>query len=641
METRLRAQQKAATSPSFTPVSGGMLQRKCACGGTPGPTGECEACRKKKLQRRVGNLAAPSSINHQPSTASQVPPIVREVLRSQGQPLDRETRAFMEPRFGHDFSHVRVHTDARASESARVVDALAYTVGREVVFGAGQYVPETRQGRQLLAHELTHVVQQASAGHIMQAEPGIGGRNNSVEREADEMASNIMAGMHVGPVRPDAQTLRRQDPIDVELVPATPESREENKKLGIDLPKVSEGVWRIIGGVADNAKKSLIEPERKNIETILKKAKIPTGDPLASPLGGRFLLHDTSAPVGAASIQAQQSKGRGPLGSGVSAYVPAQGDATMTRPDFFETKRPSTTEFEKNIESFQQPADAKLSSGGDKAAVWKKRRDALFRDVWNTTQASKQDQAFNKALAGMQLTPAEIQEERTGNKKPRQDPDFNPGIEAIFKAGSSERATTSASWTIQEICRQVNPATTTSVAVSGKEKDLTDACNTLSGYFTERDKRVSSTVSVEIVQPGVISKGQKQKAEDAKAKLENRAPKEVKVNDNTCDPTSPDIVPLSNPPYSSDQYENISLLYLRAAFIAGMFPEITTHYAVDRFLQGHCDPRCFNLNQLYDLIAAKMAHGKGSTYGVTPDYGPGWKTHNVWWDDKICHGKHP
>src|SRR5947207_9829261 len=95
-----------------------LLQRKCACGGTQGPTGECEACRKKKLQRRVGNLPAPSSLNHRPSTGSQAPPIVHEVLRSPGRPLDSNTRAFMEPRFGHDFSQVRLHTDDRAAKSA-------------------------------------------------------------------------------------------------------------------------------------------------------------------------------------------------------------------------------------------------------------------------------------------------------------------------------------------------------------------------------------------------------------------------------------------------------------------------------------------------------------------------------------------
>ncbi len=80
-------------------------------------------------------------------------------LRGDGQPLPESTRAFFEPRFGYDFSRVRVHTGVKAAESAREVKALAYTMGNNVVFRAGQYAPQTREGTQLLAHELTHVVQ--------------------------------------------------------------------------------------------------------------------------------------------------------------------------------------------------------------------------------------------------------------------------------------------------------------------------------------------------------------------------------------------------------------------------------------------------------------------------------------------------
>jgi hypothetical protein len=135
------------------------VQRKCACGGTPGPTGECEACRKKDLQRRGGNRSAP---DHFPSSVPEVPPIVHEVLRSPGEALDAKTRAFMEPRFGHDFGQVRVHSDAKAAQSARAINAWAYTVGARVIFGDGQYAPHLATGQRLIAHELAHVVQQSS-----------------------------------------------------------------------------------------------------------------------------------------------------------------------------------------------------------------------------------------------------------------------------------------------------------------------------------------------------------------------------------------------------------------------------------------------------------------------------------------------
>ena len=99
------------------------------------------------VRRRVSTSA--------PGTGQAVPQIVHEVLSSQGRPLDASTRAFFEPRFGHDFSRVQIHADARAAESARAINAQAYTAGRHIVMGCGEHPP-----RQLLAHELTHVVQQ-------------------------------------------------------------------------------------------------------------------------------------------------------------------------------------------------------------------------------------------------------------------------------------------------------------------------------------------------------------------------------------------------------------------------------------------------------------------------------------------------
>ena len=88
------------------------------------------------------------------------PPAVEKTIQSAGQPLDRATLNFMETRFGHDFSQVRIHADAEAAASAKSVNASAYTVGKDIVFGTGQYSPRTQEGRRLLAHELTHVVQQ-------------------------------------------------------------------------------------------------------------------------------------------------------------------------------------------------------------------------------------------------------------------------------------------------------------------------------------------------------------------------------------------------------------------------------------------------------------------------------------------------
>ena len=164
----LQNKKHVMPQPSFTPVRSNLLQRRCACGGNPGPTGECAECRNKSLtlQREATNR----------TSDLPVPPVVHEVLRSSGQPLDTNARAFMEPRFGHDFSRVRVHTGEKAAESARAVNALAYTVGRDVVFDTGQYAPATDAGRRLIAHELTHVVQQGNSA---------GGHASTVSRPSD------------------------------------------------------------------------------------------------------------------------------------------------------------------------------------------------------------------------------------------------------------------------------------------------------------------------------------------------------------------------------------------------------------------------------------------------------------------------
>ena len=94
------------------------------------------------------------------ASVTQAPPIVHRVLGSAGRPLDHDVRGFMEPKFGLDLSRVRIHVHDEAARSARAIGARAYTVGSDIVFGAGEYAPNTATGAHLLAHELAHVVQE-------------------------------------------------------------------------------------------------------------------------------------------------------------------------------------------------------------------------------------------------------------------------------------------------------------------------------------------------------------------------------------------------------------------------------------------------------------------------------------------------
>ena len=198
-------------------ITGNLLQRKCDCGNHTVAGGQCDECGKRKntlrreqddrsviragfslshnavMQRKlsVGSSndpleqeadriadqvlatpgheavnSAPPHIQRYPGQTSDemdaAPASVDHVISGAGKPMDRALRHDMERHFGHDFSRVRVHSGAIAEQSARDVSARAYTVGHNIVFGAGRLAPSTNEGRRLLAHELTHVVQQGT-----------------------------------------------------------------------------------------------------------------------------------------------------------------------------------------------------------------------------------------------------------------------------------------------------------------------------------------------------------------------------------------------------------------------------------------------------------------------------------------------
>jgi hypothetical protein len=197
MSERTASNATAIKSAVTSAPRAGLLQRKCACGTQSHGNAECSDCAKKHgtLQRKLNIGASNDPLEHdadrvaeqvmaapmhatasraplriqrhvahagEVSDSEMVPASVDRVLAGSGRPLDRMLRQDMEQRFGHDFSRVRVHTDGAAHESAHAVGALAYTVGDRMVFAHGQYQPHAASGRRLLAHELTHVVQQGA-----------------------------------------------------------------------------------------------------------------------------------------------------------------------------------------------------------------------------------------------------------------------------------------------------------------------------------------------------------------------------------------------------------------------------------------------------------------------------------------------
>lgn len=167
---------QATKATSSLPPAHGILQRKCACGTYTRAGSECESCGKKSF-----------------SIQQKAQDSVERVLASSGRPLESSLQREMGQRFDYDFSQVRVHTGAAAEQSARDVNARAYTVGDHIVFGHGQLAPGTYEGRRLLAHELTHVVQQgAPQSELERLE--VGQEDSTPEREAQRIAQVVLDG---------------------------------------------------------------------------------------------------------------------------------------------------------------------------------------------------------------------------------------------------------------------------------------------------------------------------------------------------------------------------------------------------------------------------------------------------------------
>ena len=209
-----------------------QLQGACACGG------KCPECQKGQPGHTHERLQM-KRLGSGDLRQTAAPPIVHDVLRSSGQPLDTATRSLMEQRFGHDFSRVRVHTGVQAAASARAVDALAYTVGRDVVFSEGRYTPQLRQGSKLLAHELAHVIQQERGGT---SPPALSG--GTLEQAADAAASAFAATR--GPIHVGAASgpgLARQ-PL---LASLDPKSLREPRSLreSLDLDPEQTKDWQL------------------------------------------------------------------------------------------------------------------------------------------------------------------------------------------------------------------------------------------------------------------------------------------------------------------------------------------------------------------------------------------------------------
>lgn len=357
-----------------------------------------------------------------------------------GEPLSAETRSYFEPRFAHDFRQVRIHADGEAAIAAGAVRAQAYTIGRDIVFGAGQYAPETEQGRRLIAHELVHVAQQGTSAR--------------------------MSGGSVD-VTPSHGKISREGPIEMEIDPDCP-------------PDMI--CFTILNG--NQAHKALSQQDKQAIVANAGGA-IPTGPgPTFSKDGPRFVLHDTATSFGPPKKEAQhladlKAQGSTPVGEGPAAFVTAAGAPERTHSKFFNAQRPTATEFER--------ANDLMDLFG---------RETAMQQIWSLTAPAAQSAASSSFLALFPgMSAKDIKDETAKAIKNLDSSKTQPSS----KAGAKAVVMTTATGAVSQICDIVAAGGAAKVALAGQDAALTKACAGMKPVYDARKTRIADTTNIEII----------------------------------------------------------------------------------------------------------------------------------------------
>lgn len=195
-EQVMTAPLDVALCPRAMPLS---LQRRCAACAAGGSCPKCEEEEKSRIHRKAAEEVGPTRESNPDHFLDNLGP---------GQPIAQTLRAFFEPRFGHDFSRVRLHTGARAAESARAINALAYTVGPNIVFAPGRFAPQAASGLQLLAHELTHTIQRSAGSTSGPIVSSVGTIQRAEDKNPlDKKAKAIIAKAKDESIKPEVRAV--------------------------------------------------------------------------------------------------------------------------------------------------------------------------------------------------------------------------------------------------------------------------------------------------------------------------------------------------------------------------------------------------------------------------------------------------
>jgi len=332
------------------------------------------------------------------------------------------------------------------------------------------------------------------------------------------------------------------------------------------------------------------------------------------------ILHDTAGEIDSVTLHSQKHYSRGPLGDGITAYVPREGEAIITRPAFFTPDRPTATAYEKGFDFLDES-----------------QRNRSLRTIWLTLDPKTRQTHLRKAIA--ELDPSFV---TFTNRAALW---LSASSERAFEAWQSQNlhsldgAKTTAIWAIGNLCQKVLKDNQTAIALVPSPKNaaqLRQTCQRVSPTLEANRTRVGSSVNVELIQ----KRGSDCFTADVEVRTYNTLDGAVKIPENRAIP----LTLYDGEAYTESQYEALKTFYLQSVLAAGRFPQIVTHYWLDQGLGkaigDHCDPRGLNLTKVYSRISDALGHPPGTIYGIKPQYGQNpQKGDNLWWSEAILGSK--
>jgi hypothetical protein len=328
------------------------------------------------------------------------------------------------------------------------------------------------------------------------------------------------------------------------------------------------------------------------------------------------ILHDTAGEISSETLHAQKQDSHGPLGDGITAYIPRDGEVIITRPTFFTPNRPTATAYEKGLDFLNES-----------------QRNRSLRTIWQTLDPKTRQTHLRNAIA--ELDPSFV---KFTNRAALW---LGASSERAFEAWQSRNhrsldgAKTTAIWAIGNLCQKVLGDNQTAIALVPAPKyatQLRQTCQRVNPTLQANRTRVGAAVNVELIQ----QRGSDCFTADIEVRTYNSLYGAIKIPANRAVP----LMLYDGEAYTDDQYEALKTFYLKSVLAAGRFPQMVTHYWLDQGLGkaigDHCDPRGLNLTKIYSRISDALGHPPGTIYGIKPQYGRNpQKGDNVWWSEAI------